>query len=130
MFWHPSAVPGGEAWVSLFSSWIGDLVLVKYRCPPIVVIELIHADSSAEFFRQFVQGGVALTKQEIAGSFCGRRVNANSAPTHFMHHRQQIDLEPIGGACSFLIENWIEIFEQFERTDGVCFGVWLHITGR
>ena len=41
--------------------------------------------------------------QLIAG-FLGRgNIDAHAAPAHFEHHRQQIDLEPIGVACAFLI---------------------------
>ena len=44
-----------------------------------------------------------------------------------MHHGQEIDLESIGVACSFLIEDWIEVFPEDERACRIGFSVGAHV---
>jgi hypothetical protein len=40
-----------------------------------------------------------------------------------MHHRQQVNLEPVGGARALLVEDGIEIFPEGERVRRVALGV-------
>ena len=47
-----------------------------------------------------------------------------------MHHGQQVDLEPIGVAGSFLIEDWIEVLAQRKGVDRVGLGIGADIACR
>ena len=35
----------------------------------------------------------------------------DAAPAHLMHHRQQVNLEPVGGARALLVEDGVEALE-------------------
>ena len=74
--------------------------------------DLVHADGRAELFGQLGERGVAFLQQQIARLFGGILIDADAAAAHLVHHRQQIDFEPVGGARSFLIEDRIEIFSN------------------
>ena len=41
----------------------------------------------------------------IVGLLGGVLIDADAAPAHLMHHRQQVDLEPIGVARSFPLDD-------------------------
>jgi hypothetical protein len=74
---------------------------------PLVATDLLHTDAHAKLL-----GQSASTASRFCSS-CSRAlgsdgIDADTAPAHLMHHRQQIDLEPIGRARAFLVEYWIE----------------------
>ena len=91
---------------------------------PLVAADLVHADAHAELLGQLGKHRVALREQLIARTLGGTDVDADAAEAHLQHHRQQIDLEPIGVARALLVEDGIEALAQRERVGGVGLGVW------
>ena len=66
---------------------------------------------AAELLRQLGERGVAFLQAIVARLFGGALIDADAAPAHFVHHRQQIDVEPIGGAGALLVEDRIQVFK-------------------
>ena len=58
------------------------------------------SDSSAS-------AAIAFLQAIIARLFGGALVDADAAAAHFVHHRQQIDVKPIGVARALLVEDRI-----------------------
>ena len=71
----------------------------------------MHADVGAELLRQFGERSVAFLQAIVARLFGSTLIDANAAPAHRVHHRQQINFQPIGGAGAFLIEDRIQVFK-------------------
>src|SRR5262245_19462611 len=89
----------------------GYAVLIEGLRQPFGAADLGHADTNAELLRQLSEYSISLLQQLFAGAFGSGGIDADSALAHLMHHRQQIDLEPIGRARAFLVEYWIEAFQ-------------------
>ena len=62
--------------------------------------------------RKLGECGVAFRQQQIARLLGGVLIDADAAPAHLEHHRQQIDFEPIGVARPFPIQDRIELLKQ------------------
>ena len=60
---------------------------------------------------------------EIVGLLGGVLIDADAAPAHLMHHRQQVDFKPIGVARAFPLDDLLENFGHFERSHRVDLGV-------
>ena len=84
---------------------------VKGSHQPYSRCDLAHANVGAKLVRQLGECLVAFLQAIVACLFGGTLINANAAAAHFVHHRQQIDVETIGRAGAFLIEDWIQIFK-------------------
>ena len=41
----------------------------------------------------------------------GTLIDAIAAPAHLMHHRQQVNVKPIGGASTLAVEDRIQVFK-------------------
>ena len=65
----------------------------------------------AELLRQLGERAVAFLQAIVARLFGRTLIDANAAPAHLMHHRQQIDVEPIGVAGAFLIEDRVQVLK-------------------
>ena len=52
---------------------------------------------------------IAFLQNQIARLLGLGGVNADAAAAHLVHHRQQIDFEPVGVPRSFAVENGIEV---------------------
>ena len=61
--------------------------------------------------RQLGERAVAFLQAIVARLFGGTLIDANAAAAHLMHHRQQIDVEPIGGAGALLIEDRVQVLK-------------------
>ena len=70
-----------------------------------------HADVGAELLRQLGERSVAFLQAIVARLFGRTLIDANAAPAHLMHHRQQIDVEPVGVARAFLIEDRVQVLK-------------------
>ena len=66
---------------------------------------------AAELLRQLGERGVAFLQAVIASLFGGILIDADAAAAHLEHHRQQVDVEPIGGARALAVEDRIEVLE-------------------
>ena len=73
--------------------------------------DFCHADGAAELFRQLGERGIAFLQAVIASLFGRVLIDANAAAAHLVHHRQQVDVEPIGGAGALAVEDRIEALE-------------------
>jgi hypothetical protein len=62
---------------------------------------------AAELLRQLRERPVALLQAMIARFFSRALINTDAAPAHLKHHRQQINVETISLAGTFLIEDWV-----------------------
>ena len=51
---------------------------------------------AAELLRQLGERAVAFLQAIVARLFGRALIDADAAPAHLVHHRQQIDFEPIG----------------------------------
>ena len=60
---------------------------------------------AAELLRQLGERGVAFLQAIVARLFGSALIDANAAAAHLMHHRQQINLEPVGVARALLVED-------------------------
>ena len=58
-----------------------------------------------------VSACVAFLQAIVARLFGRALIDADAAPAHLVHHRQQIDFQPIGVAGAFLIEDRVQIFK-------------------
>ena len=74
------------------------------------------SDSSASVASAFLQ-------QLVARLLSRGGVDADAAAAHLQRHRQQVDLEPVGIARSFTIEDRIRISKSAKRVRRVSFGV-------
>ena len=108
---HPAGFAGLERRVAFLRARIVDAVSVEGSRLPFWRRDLVHADVAAELLRQLGERGVAFLQAIVARLFGGALINANAAPAHFMHHRQQIDVQPIGVARAFLIEDRIQVLK-------------------
>ena len=81
------------------------------------------AESSASAASRFC-------RQQIARLLGGVLIDADAAPAHLQHHRQQINFEPIGVARSFPIQDRIELLKQRERARRIGLGVGADIARR
>ena len=84
--------------------------------------DLVHADVGAELLRQLGERASRFAGN-IVGLLGGTLIDADAAPAHLMHHRQQIDLQPIGVARAFPLDDRPQIFKQPQRGDRVDLGV-------
>ena len=85
--------------------------------------DLGHADVAAELVRQLSERAFAFLQAVIATLFGRALVNTDAALAHCMHHRQQIDVPPIGVARPFPIEDRVQVFDYLQRGDRICLGV-------
>jgi len=69
--------------------------------------------------------------QAVIASLLGRiLIDANAAAAHLVHHRQQIDVETIGGAGALAVEDRIEALKKPQGGDRICLGVAADIARR
>src|SRR5215813_2482958 len=101
----------GETRVAFLGARIGDALLVEGFYQPLVTADLLHTSLRAELLGQLGEYCVSLLLQLVTYPLSRGGGDTNAAPTHFVHHRQQINLEPIGRARAFLVEYWIEALE-------------------
>ena len=66
-------------------------------------------DAAAELLRQLSERAIAFLQAVIARLFGRALIDANAAAAHLVHHRQQIDVETIGVARAFAVEDRIEL---------------------
>ena len=71
-------------------------------------IDLVHADAVPSCSDSSASASIAFLQAIVARLLGSALIDANAAPAHLMHHRQQIDVEAIGVARPFLIQNRIE----------------------
>ena len=64
---------------------------------------------AAKLVRQLSERAIAFLQAIVARLFGRTLIDANAAPAHLMHHRQQIDVETIGGAGALLVEDRIQV---------------------
>ena len=73
--------------------------------------------------RQLRQDGVAPHQHRVMHLFGAGGVDANSASAHLVHHRQQVDFEPVGAACVLAIEHRVEALKQEQCAGRVLLGI-------
>ena len=103
---HPPEFAGLERRVAFRRARIVDAVGVEGSRLPFWRRDLVPcstgvpscSDSSAS-------ARVAFLQAIVARLFGGALIDANAAAAHLVHHRQQIDVKPIGGARAFAIED-------------------------
>ena len=98
MLAHPAGFAGLERWIAFRRARIVDAVRVEGSRLPFLRCDLVHADGRAELLRQLGERGVAFLQAIVARLLGGALIDANAAAAHFVHHRQQINFEPIGVA--------------------------------
>ena len=75
---------------------------------PVFRRDFRHAHEAAKLFRQLSERAVTFLQAVIASLFGRILIDANAAAAHLVHHRQQIDVETIGGAGALAVEDRIE----------------------
>ena len=88
------------------------LCLVERLRLPFRAADLVHSDGRAELLGQFGKHSIPFPQDQVARLLGCALIDADSAPSHLVHHRQQIDLKPIGVSCVLAIEDRIEVFIQ------------------
>ena len=114
---------GLERGIAFLCARVVDAVSVEGSLLPFLRCDLVHADVGAELVRQLGELAVTFLQAIVAPLFGSTLINADAAPAHLMHHRQQIDFQPVGVARAFLIEDWIQVFKQPQRGDRIALGV-------
>ena len=120
---HPPKFAGLERRIAFFRARIIDVMGVEGSRFPYRRRDLVHAHRATELLRQLSERLIAFLQAIVAPLFGGTLIDADAAPAHLEAHRQQVNFEPIGGARTFLIENWIEVFIQQQCADRILFGV-------
>ena len=129
MFGHPSRFLGRERWIAFRCAWIADAVAVEGLFQPFSPANLDHTDGRAMLVRKFLERGIAFADEKIVGLFGGVLVDPDAAATHLMHHRQQINFQPIGVARSFSRDDRSERLVGFERAHRIGLGIRADIAG-
>ena len=75
-----------------------------FRC------DLVHADVGAELVRQLGELALTFLQAIVAALFGSTLIDTNAAPAHLMHHRQQIDFQPVGVARALAVEDRVQVF--------------------
>src|SRR6185436_2069407 len=104
---HPTSLTGRERWIAPCGTWIADAVRIEGASLPFRTIDLIHTNGGPKLRREFGERGITLTEQEIASLFGGVFINTNTAAAHRQYRRQQVNIEPVGVAHIFLIEDGV-----------------------
>ena len=89
-----------------------DAVPVEGLLQPFACLDLGHADGRAVLIRKLRERGIAFANEQIVGLFGGVLIDADAAAAHLVHHRQQVDFQPIGVARSFPLDDLLENFGQ------------------
>ena len=108
---HPPEFAGLERRVAFLRARIVDAVGVEGARLPFRRRDLVHADVGAKLLRQLGERAVAFLQAIVARLFGRALIDADAAPAHLMHHRQQVDVKPIGGAGAFLIEDRVQVLK-------------------
>src|SRR5262245_53775930 len=104
---HPAALAALERRIALLGERILDTEPIEGADEPLAPVDLGHAGHSAELLGYLCEHDVALADEQVACLFSGRDIDANAAPTHPVHHRQESDFQSISLARAFAIEHRI-----------------------
>ena len=108
---HPPKFAGFERRIAFLRPRIIDLMGVKGSRFPYWRRDFCHAHEAAELLRKLGERLVTFLQALVARLFGSTLIGANAAPTHFVHHRQQVNVKPIGGASILTVEDRIQIFK-------------------
>jgi len=78
---------------------------------PFRAADLVHSGRSAELLGELGKHTVPLLQNQIVRTLSCAPIDANSTAAHLMHHGQQVNLKPVGGARALLVEDGVEALE-------------------
>ena len=102
---------GLERRVAFLRARIIDAVGVEGLRLPFRRRDLVHARRGCRAAPTARRAPVAFLQAIVARLFGGTLIDADAAPAHLMHHRQQIDVEPIGVAGALLVEDRVQVLK-------------------
>src|SRR5215831_750298 len=120
---HPATLAASETRVVLLGERVFDAELIEGVDQPIAAVNLVHADTGIEPFRNLGEHSIALLEQKITCLLRCGYIDTDAAPAHPMHHRQQSDFDFIGFAGILAIEDWVETLVQLQRSRTIGFSV-------